>query len=347
MDRALDPGMVQACARLGALEAIRSGVTVVFDHHASPSCIPGSLDLIAAALREAGLRGVVCYETSDRGGAAEAESGLAENRRFLELSADAEVRGLVGLHASFTLSDRTLEKAGDLSRELDAGIHIHLSEDRHDRDECLQSHGVSPAVRLHRRGLLDRPGVLAHGVHLTDPDREVLSTCRCALALNPDSNLNNAVGLPDYAALPAALPLLAGTDGMHGDPGRSLKQLFLQSRHQGLPSDRSFAWIQRISADQERFVRRFFPDHPGLQAGQRADLVIWDYRPASPFDEHTFWGHYLYGILESPAWAVLQEGRLLFRGGTCCTLEAGAVAAEAARQGERLFGALTDRLGEG
>ena len=84
LDRALDPDMVAACARLGALEAIRSGATVVFDHHASPGCIPGSLDLIAGALREAGLRGVVCYETSDRGGGAEAEAGLAENRRFLE-----------------------------------------------------------------------------------------------------------------------------------------------------------------------------------------------------------------------------------------------------------------------
>ncbi|MBN1836785.1 MAG: amidohydrolase family protein, partial [Spirochaetales bacterium] len=345
LDRALDPDMVAACARLGALEAIRSGATVVFDHHASPGCIPGSLDLIAGALREAGLRGVVCYETSDRGGGAEAEAGLAENRRFLERGADTDVRGLLGLHASFTLSDATLEKAGALARELDAGIHVHLSEDRHDRDECLRSHGVSPAVRLGRQGLLDRPGVLAHGVHLTDADREALSAGPCALALNPDSNLNNAVGLPDYKGLPGALPLLAGTDGMHADPGRSLKQLFLLSRHQGFSSGESFSWLQRIAADQDRFVRRFFPDHAGLGPGRRADLTIWDYRPPSPLDEGTFWGHYVYGILESPAWAVLQGGRLLYQAETCYGLDAEAVAAEAARQGERLFTAVRPGTG--
>jgi cytosine/adenosine deaminase-related metal-dependent hydrolase len=337
VDRALDADMVDACARLGALEAIRNGVTVVFDHHASPSCLIGSLDIIASALKEAGLRGVLCYETSDRGGAAEAENGLAENHRFLTQAAGAQVQGLLGLHASFTVTDHTLEATSRLARELDAGIHIHLSEDLHDRDSCLRSHGMSPAERLHRYGLLDRPGVLAHGVHLTDRDREVLSGSRCALALNPDSNLNNSVGLPDYASLPENLPLVAGTDGMHGDPGRSLKQLFLLSRHRGFSTGESFAWLKRIVADQERFVRQFFPDHPSLSDGDRADLVVWEYRPPSPIDGESFWGHFLYGLLESPAWAVLQDGKLLYLAGAFHVVEAEAVAAIAARQGERLF----------
>jgi cytosine/adenosine deaminase-related metal-dependent hydrolase len=340
VDRALDPDMVEACARVGALEAVRSGVTVVFDHHACPSCPAGSLDLIAGVLREAELRGVLCYESSDRGGAVEAEAALAENRRFLERGSDAQVRGLVGLHASFTLSDRTLQAAAVLARELETGIHIHLSEDRHDLEACLAAHGASPAERLERFGLLDRPGLLAHGVHLTSRDREVLAASPCALALNPDSNLNNAVGLPEYAALPAALPLVAGTDGMHGDPGRSLKQLFLLSRHQGFSSGDSFRWGQRIAADQERFVRRFFPDHPSLAAGDRADLVVWDYRPPSPLDEGSFWGHYLYGVLESPAWAVLQAGRLLYLAGVHYAQNAESVFAAASRQGQRLFAAL-------
>ena len=181
-------------------------------------------------------------------------------------------------------------------------------------NDCLRSHGVPPAVRLHRLGLLDRPGILAHGVHLADADRDALAGRPCALALNPDSNLNNAVGLPEYAAIPDDLPLVAGTDGMHGDPGRSLKQLFLLSRHQGFSAGESFAWVKRITTAQHSFVRRFFPDHPSLSEGDRADLVVWDYRPPSPLNPDTFWGHYVYGVLESPAWAVLQEGRLLLSG---------------------------------
>jgi cytosine/adenosine deaminase-related metal-dependent hydrolase len=253
------------------------------------------------------------------------------------------VRGLLGLHASFTLSDHTLQAASRIAGELEVGIHIHLCEDRHDRDQCLQAHGLSPAQRLARQGLLDRPGILAHGVHLTERDRELLSGGPCGLALNPDSNLNNAVGLPDYAALPPTLPLLAGTDGMHGDPDRSLKQLFLLSRHQGFSAGESFAWLRRIVADQERFVRRFFPDHPSLAEGQRGDLVVWDYRPPSPLDEQSAWGHFVFGMLESPPWAVLQDGRLLFLGGEHFGFHAEAAYAAAARQGERLFSALLDR----
>ena len=340
VDRALDPEMITACARLGALEAVRSGVTVLFDHHASPSCPRGSLDLIAEALLEAGLRGVLCYESSERGGAAEAREGLEENRRFLTARTNGELRGLLGLHACFSLSATTLEQAAVLARDLEAGIHIHLAEALHDRDACLESRGATPAVLLARCGLLDRPGVLAHGVHLSDQDREVLAGGPCALALNPDSNLNNAVGLPRYAALPGSLPLLAGTDGMHADPGRSLKQLFLLARHQGFSTGESFAWLRRIEADQAAFVRRFFPDHPALNEGGRADLVIWDYRPPSPLGPGEFWGHYVYGLLETPAWAVLAGGRLLYRAGIHYTLDAEAAAAAAARQGERLFEAL-------
>jgi cytosine/adenosine deaminase-related metal-dependent hydrolase len=36
LDRALDLEMVEACARLGVLESIRSGTGYVFDHHCSP-----------------------------------------------------------------------------------------------------------------------------------------------------------------------------------------------------------------------------------------------------------------------------------------------------------------------
>jgi cytosine/adenosine deaminase-related metal-dependent hydrolase len=342
VDRALDADMVEACARLGTLEALRCGVTVLFDHHASPACAEGSLARIAGVLRESGLRGVLCYETSDRGGEVEARAGLQENRRFLQTGTDSEIRGLLGLHAAFTLSDATLKRASELARELAVGVHIHLSEDRHDLQTCLASYGRTPAERLAGFDLLAQPGLLAHGVHLTPRDREALAACPCALALNPDSNLNNAVGLPDYAALPVEIPLVAGTDGMHGDPGRSLKQLFLLSRHQGFSSGESFAWVQRIVAGQERFLRRFFPDHTSLSEGGRADLVVWDYRPPSPLDSRSFWGHYLYGLLESPAWAVLQGGQLLYLEGTPLTVDAESASAAAARQGERLFAALRD-----
>jgi cytosine/adenosine deaminase-related metal-dependent hydrolase len=337
LDRALDLDMVAACARLGAIEAIRSGVTCLYDHHASPSAAEGSLEVIAGVLAEAGLRGVLCYETSDRYGPRGVQQALEENRRFLRAHPQGEVRGLLGLHAPFTLSDRTLEAAAEIRRETGTGIHIHLAEDRHDPEHCRERYGLAPAARLQRFGLLSPQGILAHAIHLEPEDLAALAAGGAAVAYNPDSNLNNAVGLAAFAALPPEVPVLCGTDGMHGNPGRSWKQLFLLARHQGFSMGAAFDFARKIFRDQVRFARRTFPDHPGLSPGERADLVVWEYRPATPLDSGSFWGHFLYGVLESAPFLVIQGGRTLLRAGRIETLEEASAAAAAALQGERLF----------
>jgi cytosine/adenosine deaminase-related metal-dependent hydrolase len=337
LDRALDLDMVQACARLGAAEAIRSGVTCLYDHHASPGAIDGSLEAIAGVLAEAGLRGVLCLETSDRFGPEGVQAALEENRRFLDNHRQGEVRGLLGLHAPFTLSDPTLEEAARIRRETGTGIHIHLAEDRHDLEHCRARYGLPPAARLERFGLLTPDGILAHAIYLSPEDRTAIAATGITVAYNPDSNLNNALGLAEFAALPAEVPVVCGTDGMHGNPGRSLKQLFLLARHQGFATGAAFEFARKIFFDQARFARRTFTDYSSLAPGERADLVLWEYRPPTPLTRETFWAHFLYGVLESAPALVLQGGRPLLHGGRVRSLDEAAVGAAAALQGERLF----------
>ncbi len=337
LDRVLDADMIDACARIAILESIKSGVTYVFDHHSSPGYIRGSLDIIAEASSDFGTRGVFCFETSDRNGEQVALESLEEQRDFIRRRTDSDIRGLVGLHAPFTLSDRTLGKAAALCSDMETGIHIHLAEDRCEQDHSRSSYGMAPAARLKRFALLENPGILVHGVHLGPEDWQAISTGSCALALNPDSNLNNAVGLPALAAIPASIPVLAGTDGMHGNPLRSLKQLFLLYRHQGNSIAESFDWLRRLFFAQLRFLKIFFPDYPDLRDGARADLVIWDYRPPSPFNGETFWGHLVYGIFESPARWVLMQGRTLLNEGRICIEDSESMYSNAALQGARLF----------
>jgi len=311
MDSLLDLEMVQACAARTALESIRNGVTYLFDHHASFSSIEGSLVTVANTLRHYGIRAVLCYETSDRHGRERARQSVQENRAFLTYAQDRDIRGMVGLHAPATLSVESLQESAELCRELKAGIHIHLAESGDDHVHCEQKYGMTPTRWLEQFGLLTETSILAHGVHLSETEYELIREAGSALVYNPESNLNNAVGLPQFAAAPADIPILTGTDGMHADPGRSLKLLLLLHRHQGNSSEAGFTWAAKIFFDQLRFVHRYFPDFTSLQPGQRADLVIWEYVPPAPFDRHNFWGHYLYGILESRAWTVLQQGRIL------------------------------------
>jgi len=313
MDRVLDLKMVEAAAKMGVSESIRHGVTYIFDHHASPSASRGSLEVIKRILDRYGVRGVLCFETSDRNGPELAQQGLDEFVNFAENYADENVKSMLGLHASFTLDDATLEKARSLLKKYDTGIHIHLCEDQIDRTLSLEKYGDFPIPRLEKFSLLNSQSILAHGIHLSRDDYQRISQSKSAIVYNPDSNLNNAVGLPEFHAVPSEIPILVGTDGMHANASRSLKQLFLLARHQKMSSDEAFGWIQKIYFDQHRFVRQYFPDFPGLNIGDRADLIIWDYIPPTPFLKENFWGHFIYGILESPIHCVIQNGRFLMQ----------------------------------
>src|SRR5439155_17727339 len=121
LDRAHDEESIRASALAGGMGALLSGTTALIDHHASPNAIDGSLDVIAEALEELGIRSVLCYEVTDRDGLARAEAGIRENERFL--AADRRLaRGQVGAHASFTLSPDTLASCVDVSRRTGPGV---------------------------------------------------------------------------------------------------------------------------------------------------------------------------------------------------------------------------------
>ncbi len=166
LDAALDLEMIRWSAMLGALEALENGTTAIVDHHESPNAIEGSLDVIAAACAEVGVRSVLAYGITDRHGPDGARRGLAENERFVR----AGGRGLVGIHAAFTCSDASLHAAAGLAEDLGVGVHVHVCE------------GIGDADAPRRlTGLTGDDWLLAHCVHLpTDHAlRGRSSTTRC------------------------------------------------------------------------------------------------------------------------------------------------------------------------
>ncbi len=76
LDRALDDESIYYSALVGAIEAVRCGTTTLIDHHSSPRAIKGSLDIIREALSKVGMRGILCYEVTDRGGGKERDNAL-------------------------------------------------------------------------------------------------------------------------------------------------------------------------------------------------------------------------------------------------------------------------------
>lgn len=242
LDAALDLEMLRASARLGALEALLCGTTGIVDHHESPNAIEGSLDVIAEACAEVGVRSSCAYGVTDRHGADGARRGLAENERFLR----AGGVGMVGVHAAFTCRDETLDAAAGLARDLGVGVHIHVAEGPADD---------GGAARIEHLAADD--WLLVHGVRL---DRELPGL----LAHNPRSNMNNAVGYGRPAAKPNTIVL--GTDGIGADMLEEFRLGYVAHRADDVSAspDDAWSWLAngyRLLPDCERDTVTWTYDH--------------------------------------------------------------------------------------
>ncbi|RPJ75648.1 MAG: amidohydrolase [Acidobacteria bacterium] len=212
LDRALDEASLRAAARYYVAAARRAGTSVLVDHHESPNLIEGSLDVLADACAEFGMAAVLCSGATERnGGREEARRGLEECRRFIGTNRRPRIAGVVGLHASFTVSDDTIRDAGDVCRELGTVLHVHLAEAAADVEDARRRGYEGPLERLAALDALVPGSVLAHGVHLTADQASKAADAGCWLVQNPRSNRNNRVG---YAGSLRGSRLVAlGTDG--------------------------------------------------------------------------------------------------------------------------------------
>lgn len=335
LDKQLDDDTVYLSALAGSLEAARFGVTSIVDHHASPGAVVGSLDLIGQGISEVGLRGVLCYEVSDRDGPEVAEAGVAENERFCNAHADhPHLRGLIGAHASFTIGDQTLDRLAALVERTGAGLHIHLLEDAVDRSRSVEAFGADPVTRLADRGLLTRNALLAHGVHLTAPEIARLRDAGVRFAHNARSNMNNRVGAANLGALGDRVVL--GTDGIDGDILAEARAASFRGREHDPPVDLGdyLAMLHRSNAIlSERFGARFGELAPGAVA----DLVVLDYDPPTPLTAENLAGHVGFGWGAHLVRSVVVGGSFVLRDRQYTRLDAVEAFARTRAGAERLW----------
>ena len=310
LDRALDEDSVRASAMVGAMEALLAGTTTLVDHHASPNAIDGSLDVIAEAFRSLGLRSVLCYEVSDRDGPERARAGVEENRRFLQGAHGPLARGMVGAHASFTLSDETLAACVDVARSAGAGLHVHAAEDGADERDARSRFGKSVAARLRDAGALTAGTLLAHCVHLDGDECTLVRDAGATVAHNARSNMNNGVGRTPLAALGA---VAVGTDGIGADMFEESRIGFFRLREDTL--DAPYDWPLAHLAEGARAAGRIF-DEPALgriESGAPADLVVLDYQAPAPLTGANLAGHWVFGLGSRAVRDVIVAGDAVVR----------------------------------
>jgi len=334
LDKALDRESVRSSALVCLLDAIKHGATSLVDHHASPNYIAGSLDTIAEAVDQAGLRAVLCYEVTDRDGRDKMEAGINENLRFMKQSADhPRLRGSFGLHASLTLDEASLRACAEAA-PADCGFHIHVAEHEADERDSLKRSGKRVVQRLDEYGIWRDNTIAAHCVHIDQEERELLRERGVWISHQPRSNMNNGVGAADIDGLLAdGLKLCLGNDGFSNNMWAEWKSAYLLHKvAQRDPRAANGMHIAQMAWENNAaLLERFFPGSRigQIAPGAKADLIFVDYQPFTPLNAGNLPWHLLFGFESSMVTTTICAGKLLMRDREILVLDEAEIAAEA------------------
>ncbi|WP_411681457.1 putative aminohydrolase SsnA [Clostridium thailandense] len=302
LDKKLTLDDVYYSAIVPMIDQVKNGVTTAFDHHASPYAVRGSLFKIAEAAEKIGIRSNLCYETSDRDGEKIADEGIAENVDFIKYcnsKNDDMLKGMFGLHASMTISDKTLNKCLDAIQGLNTGFHVHTGEGIEDLQDSKAKYGKGVVERWYDAGVLSDKTFAVHCIHVSEQEMDLLKEKNTIVVHNPESNMGNAVGAsPILKMYEKGILLGLGTDGYTSDMMESYKVGNIIHKH--VAADSKVAWTeipQMLFENNKKITEKFIDGQVGiLKEGALADIIVVDYNPWTPINENNINSHLLFGI---------------------------------------------------
>ena len=318
IDRHLDLDGTRASAYATYIECIKNGVTTVFDHHASYGYIPGSLFEIAEVAKETGVRSCLCYEVSDRDGEMKCRQAIKENYDFIKYTTeepDPMLKAMFGLHALFTLSDKTLEKCVETNNGM-TGFHIHVSEGINDVQDTWEKYKKRPVERLRDMNILGPKTILGHCIHVNDEEMDIIKESRSMVVNNPQSNMGNAVGCsPVINLYNRGILVGLGTDAYTHDMLESMKTVLAIQRHNSkMPNT---GWAESVGMpfrNNPIMSGKYFDEPLGiLKAGAAADVIIMEYKPYTPLSAENIDGHLIFGMNGHNCITTMANGKLLMR----------------------------------
>lgn len=318
IDRHLTVEQTRQSARTTYIDCIKNGVTTVFDHHASYKEITGSLFAIEDAAKETGIRTCLCYEVSDRDGEEKAREAIRENEAFIRHASrdnSGMTAGMMGMHASFTISDRTMELAA-ASKPAEAGYHIHVAEGIEDLHHCLKNYGKRIIDRLMDCNILGPKTLTAHCIYVNGHEMDLLKETDTMVVHNPESNMGNACGCPPTMEIVHRGILTGlGTDGYTHDMLESYKVANILHKHHLCDATAAWSEVPQMLFDgNTKIAGRYFRQPIGiLKKGAAADVIVMDYIPYTPMDASNCNGHILFGMTGRSVVTTVCSGKVLMK----------------------------------
>lgn len=318
MDRLLTNVENKYSAYATYMEGIKCGVTTVFDHHASYGEIQDSLFTISDVAKDLGVRTCLCYEVSDRDGEEKMRASVLENEAFMKatLKDDSDMqKGMMGMHAPFTLSNKTLEFCAEHKPE-EYGYHIHVAEGLADVYDSLEKYNKRCVERLFDMGILGEKTIAGHCIHINEREMEILSKTNTMVVHNPESNMGNAVGCgPVLKMLEKGVLVGLGTDGYTNDMTESFKVANIIHKHN--LCNPTVAWgesAQMLFDNNPQIAARYFEKPLGvIKEGAYADIIVTDYDPYTEMTESNINSHVLFGMQGRSVVTTMINGKVVYK----------------------------------
>ena len=280
-----------------ASEFLLNGVTTVIDHHASGEIL-GSLNALKkSVVKVAKMRGIFCFETSDR---YDIKKCIKENKNFALKNKDEHCAGLFGMHASMTLTEKTLKAIKNNLGYIP--LHVHVAESEMDEEDSFIKYNASILSRFEKYELLNEDSLLVHGVCLTDKEVDIVKKHNCMMVVNTTSNMNNAVGLPNVKSfLDKGIKVMVGNDGLNSNMASEYMNVYYTSHLKNeSPTQLSLLDVKEMILNSYEYVSRRLNIKLGrLEKGYLADFMLVDYTNFTTLDSSNVFGHIFFGLFPS------------------------------------------------
>lgn len=318
---------------LSILEMIRSGTTSFVDMY-------DHMDQVAEAVETSGMRanlarGIIglCPEEVQKQKLEEA-TDFARNWHG---KAEGRITTMMSPHAPYTCPPDFIRQIVDKAHELDLPIHIHMSESPREVEQNIKDYGCRPPAHLERLGVFERPTLVAHAVHLTDEEIELLAKHDVKVSHNPISNLKLASGVARVPEmLSAGITVSLGTDSSASNNNLNLfEEMKLAALlHKGVnfnpiavPAHVALSLGTRYGAEA-----MFIGDRTGsLEVGKKADINIIGTDRAHFHPLHDPVSHLVYATSGGDVQDVYVDGKKLLSNGEFLTLDEEKIIFEATR----------------
>jgi 5-methylthioadenosine/S-adenosylhomocysteine deaminase len=339
-ESALEEEDVYWGAALACCEMAHAGVVGFADHYFW-------MDQVARAVEEAGLKANLAW--CQFGIGAEHEVGgvtLEDTLRFVRDwhgEADGRIRCALGPHSPYMCPTTFLRQVVEAARDLDVGIHLHVSESQEQVDKSLADHGATPIAHLANLGVFDVPATAAHCNVVSDADVAILAEKGVHVAHTPKTYLTLAMAMPPLPRLLAGgVDVALGTDGPASNSDLNMLEVLritgLYHKHAlGQPDALPRTQLLRL-ATQAGARALGFARSGVLAPGRPADLLLLDTRAPHWFPRHDLAAGVVYAAHPSDVSHVVVDGRLVLRDGELLTLDEARIRYEAERRAFRMVG---------